>query len=110
MYDERLAKIFFWTNIISFNITFFPQHFLGLAGMPRRIVDYNAMFTEFNVVSSIGAFVFGLSHLLLLYIVIKTVRGGRKAEDKVWEGADGLEWQLPSPPPFHSWTTAPQVR
>jgi len=110
MYDERLAKIFFWTNIISFNITFFPQHFLGLAGMPRRIVDYNAMFTEFNVVSSIGAFAFGLSHLLLLYIVIKTVRGGKKAEAKVWEGADGLEWQLPLPPPFHSWTTAPQVR
>ncbi len=110
MYDERLAKIFFWTNIISFNVTFFPQHFLGLAGMPRRIVDYNVMFTEFNVVSSIGAMVFGLSHLLLLYIVIKTVRGGQKAEAKVWEGADGLEWQLPSPPPFHSWTTAPQVR
>jgi cytochrome c oxidase subunit 1 len=54
--------------------------------------------------------VFGLSHLLLLYIVIKTVRGGQKAEAKVWEGAEGLEWQLPSPPPFHSWTTAPQVR
>jgi len=110
MYDEKLAKIFFWVNVISFNVTFFPQHFLGLAGMPRRIVDYNAMFTEFNVVSSLGAFVFGLSHLLLLYIIIKTVRGGRKAEAKVWEGAQGLEWQLPSPPPFHSWTTAPQVR
>jgi cytochrome c oxidase subunit 1 len=108
MYDEKLAKIFFWINVISFNITFFPQHFLGLAGMPRRIVDYNMMFTEFNVVSSIGAMVFGLSHLLFLYIIIKTVRSGKKAEDKVWEGAHGLEWQLPSPPPFHSWTHAPQ--
>jgi hypothetical protein len=49
MYNERLAKIFFWVNVISFNVTFFPQHFLGLAGMPRRIVDYNVMFTEFNV-------------------------------------------------------------
>jgi cytochrome c oxidase subunit 1 len=110
MYDEKLGKIFFWTNVISFNITFFPQHFLGLAGMPRRIIDYNVMFTEFNVVSSVAAFVFGLSHLLLLYIVIKTIRGGKKADSRVWEGAKGLEWELSSPPPFHSWTTAPQMK
>ena len=92
MYDEKLGKIFFWTNVISFNITFFPQHFLGLAGMPRRIIDYNVMFTEFNVISSIGAMVFGLSHLLLLYIVIKTIRGGKQAEarsgkaPRAWSG------------------------
>jgi cytochrome c oxidase subunit 1 len=110
MYDEKLGKIFFWTNVIGFNITFFPQHFLGLAGMPRRIVDYNVMFTEFNVVSSIGAMIFGLSHLLLLYIVIKTVRGGKKAESRSWEGAKGLEWELDSPPAFHTWTVAPQVK
>ncbi|CAK0769046.1 membrane hypothetical protein [Gammaproteobacteria bacterium] len=109
MYDERLGKIFFWVNVISFNVTFFPQHFQGLAGMPRRIVDYNPMFTEFNMLSSVAAFVFGLSHLLLLYIIIKTIRGGQPAEAKSWEGAKGLEWELPSPPPFHSWTTAPKV-
>ncbi|MCW8884173.1 MAG: cytochrome c oxidase subunit I [Motiliproteus sp.] len=109
MYDEVLAKWFFWINVIGFNITFFPQHFLGLAGMPRRIVDYNVMFTEFNVVSSIGAIIFGLSHLLLLYIVIKTIRGGKKADAKVWEGAHGLEWHLDSPPAFHSWSTAPKA-
>lgn len=109
MYDEKLAKIFFWTNVISFNITFFPQHFLGLAGMPRRVVDYSPIFTEFNQLSSIGAFVFGLSHLLLLYIIIKTIRGGKPAGNQVWEGAKGLEWELPSPPPFHSWTTPPQL-
>jgi cytochrome c oxidase subunit 1 len=68
------------------------------------------MFTEFNVVSSIGAAIFGLSHLLLIYIIIKAVRGGKKAEARVWEGAKGLEWELPSPPPFHSWTTAPQFK
>ncbi|HSQ08470.1 MAG TPA: cbb3-type cytochrome c oxidase subunit I, partial [Chromatiaceae bacterium] len=107
MYNERLAKIFFWVNVISFNVTFFPQHFIGLAGMPRRIVDYNVMFTEFNVLSSVAAFVFGLSHLLFLYIIIDTVRGGKQAEAKVWEGAKGLEWELPSPPPYHSWTTPP---
>jgi cytochrome c oxidase subunit 1 len=77
--------------------------------MPRRIADYNVMFTEFNVVSSLGAFVFGLSHLLLLYIVIDTVRRGKQAEARVWEGARGLEWELPSPPPFHSWTTPPNL-
>jgi cytochrome c oxidase subunit 1 len=110
MYDERLGKLFFWINVIGFNITFFPQHFLGLAGMPRRIVDYNVMFTEFNVVSSIGAMIFGLSHLLLLYIIIKTIRGGKKAGARSWEGAKGLEWELDSPPAFHTWTVAPQIK
>src|SRR5690606_2915728 len=106
---ERLGKLFFWLTVVGFNVTFFPQHFLGLAGMPRRIADYNVMFAEFNMVSSIGAFVFGLSHLLLLHIVVKTVRGGVPATDQVWEGARGLEWQQPSPPPFHSWAKAPEV-
>ena len=77
--------------------------------MPRRIADYNAIFTEFNVISSIGAFIFGLSFLLFAYIVVQTVRSGKKVDDPVWEDADGLEWQLPSPPPFHSWTKAPVV-
>ncbi len=110
MYDEKLGKLFFWTTIIGFNLTFFPQHFLGLAGMPRRIVDYNVIFAEFNMISSIGALIFGLSHLIFLYIIIKTIRGGTKATNKVWEGAKGLEYELPSPPPFHSWTTAPEIK
>jgi cytochrome c oxidase subunit 1 len=110
MYDERLGKIFFWINVTGFNLTFFPQHFLGLAGMPRRIIDYNVMFTEFNVISSIGAMIFGFSHLLLLYIVIKTIRGGEPATSQVWEGARGLEWEVASPPPFHTWETPPLIR
>jgi len=109
MYDERLAKIFFWINVIGFNLTFFPQHFLGLAGMPRRIIDYNVMFTEFNAISSVGAMIFGFSHLLFLYIIIKTIRGGKPATDKVWEGASGLEWEVASPPPFHTWETPPKI-
>ncbi len=113
MYNERLAKLFFWTNIIGFNLTFFVQHFLGLAGMPRRIVDYSIQFTEFNTISSIGSFIFGLSHLILLYIIIDTIRGKNheKATDQVWEGAkgNGLEWDLPSPPPYHSWSTPPKL-
>jgi len=110
MYDERLGKLFFWTTTISFNITFFPQHFLGLAGMPRRIIDYNMIFTEFNMLSSIGGFLFGASHLLFLYLIIKTIRGGEPAKPRVWEGAKGMEWELTSPPPFHSWTDAPEIK
>jgi Heme/copper-type cytochrome/quinol oxidases, subunit 1 len=67
MYNERLGQIFFWWTTISFNLTFFPQHFSGLAGMPRRIVDYSIQYTEFNMISSIGGFLFGLSHLLFLF-------------------------------------------
>ncbi|HBE92341.1 MAG TPA: cytochrome c oxidase subunit I [Gammaproteobacteria bacterium] len=114
MYDEKLGKIFFWWTTIGFNLTFFPQHFSGLAGMPRRIVDYSVQFTEFNMVSSIGGFMFGLSHLLFLYIIIKTVKGGEKAPAQPWEGSQigttGLEWTLPSPPPFHSFSEAPVVK
>ncbi len=95
--------------MISFNLTFFPQHFLGLAGMPRRIPDYALQFTDFNQWSTVGAFILGVSQLLWLYVVVKTVKGGEKATDKVWEGAEGLEWTLPSPPPYHSFPTPPKV-
>lgn len=109
MYDETLGKWHFWTSTISVNLLFFPMHFVGLAGMPRRIPDYNIQFTEWNVLSSIGGFAFGLSQLIFLWVVIKCVRGGSRATDQVWEGAVGLEWTLPSPPPFHTHTTPPQV-
>lgn len=109
MYDETLGKWHFWLSAIGVNITFFPQHFLGLAGMPRRIPDYALQFTEFNMISSIGSFIFGFSQLLFLYIVIKTIRGGKPATAEVWEGAKGLEWTLSSPPPHHSFTVAPKL-
>jgi len=87
------------------------QHFLGLAGMPRRIPDYPLQFETWNKISSIGAFGFGLTQLLFLYIVIKTIRSGEKAPEKVWEGADSLEWtHLPSPPPYHSFETPPVLK
>ena len=109
MYNEKLGKLHFWLTVISFNLTFFPQHFLGLAGMPRRIPDYALQFADFNQWSSVGAFILGFSQLLFLYIVVKTIKGGEKATKEVWEGAEGLEWTLPSPPPYHSFTTAPKV-
>jgi cytochrome c oxidase subunit 1 len=110
MYDEKLGKLHFWLSTISVNVLFFPQHFLGLAGMPRRIPDYSVQFTGFNQISSIGGFAFGLTQLLFVYIVYKTIKGGAKATDQVWEGAHGLEWTLPSPPPYHSFSTAPEVK
>ncbi|HLQ25711.1 MAG TPA: cytochrome c oxidase subunit I [Acidiferrobacterales bacterium] len=110
MYNETLAKWHFWLTAIFFNITFFPQHFLGLAGMPRRIPDYALQFTEFNQISSIGAFGLGLAQLLMLYILWQTIRGGKKATSKVWEGAQGLEWTLSSPPPYHSFATPPKIK
>jgi len=110
MYDEKLGKIHFWLTVIGMNITFFPQHFLGLAGMPRRIPDYSLQFTEFNMMSTGGALLLGLSQILFLYIVMKAIKGGEKATDQVWDGAEGLEWTLPSPPPAHTFTTPPLVK
>ncbi|MCP1675212.1 cytochrome c oxidase subunit 1 [Natronocella acetinitrilica] len=110
MYDERLGKWHFWLSAITVNILFFPQHFLGLAGMPRRIPDYALQFAEFNMISSIGGFAFGLSQLIFLWVIIKCVRGGEKASDQVWEGAQGLEWTLPSPAPYHTFEQPPVVK
>ncbi len=106
-----LAKLHFWTSLVFFNVTFFPQHFLGLAGMPRRIPDYALQFADWNMVSSIGAFGFGLSQLLFLYVVIKCIRGqGAKAPARPWDGGDTLEWTVPSPAPYHTFETPPVVR
>jgi len=107
MYDERLGKLHFWLSTISVNVLFFPQHFLGLAGMPRRIPDYAVQFADWNMVSSIGGFTFGVSQLLFVLVIVKCARGGAKATDQVWEGARGLEWTLSSPPPYHSFSTPP---
>jgi len=109
MYDMTLAKWHFWLSTIFVNVLFFPQHFLGLAGMPRRIPDYSTQFADWNMVSSLGGFAFGLSQLLFPYVIWKCVRGGAKAADRAWEGAHGLEWELPSPAPYHSWEEAPSA-
>ena len=111
MYDEKLGKIHFWSSMISFNITFFPMHFMGLAGMPRRYADYAAQFTDFHQIATIGAFWFGLSQILFLYIILKAYAGkGTPAAAKPWDGAEGLEWTVPSPAPFHTFETPPEVK
>ena len=110
MYDERLGKTHFWLSTIFVNILFFPMHFVGLAGMPRRIPDYSVQFTDFNQIATIGAFGFGFSQILLLVLVVKCIRGGKKATDQVWEGAQGLEWSVSSPPPYHTFDPQPIIR
>ena len=110
MYNETLGKVHFWGSTIFVNLLFFPQHFLGLAGMPRRIPDYNVAFADFNMWSSVGGFGFGFMQLLFVYIVWKCARGGVKATDRVWEGAKGLEWTVPSPAPHHTFTKPPVIR
>jgi cytochrome c oxidase subunit 1 len=110
MYDETLGKAHFWATLISFNLIFFVQHFLGLAGMPRRVPDYPLAFETWNTISSIGAFGFALTVPLFLYIVVKCIRSGRPAPQLPWEGARSLEWtHLPTPAPHHSFETRPNL-
>ncbi len=111
MYNERLAKIHFWWAVISVNVLFFPQHFLGLAGMPRRIPDYSLQFADFNMISSIGGFAFGASFILLTYIIVDAIRNGEPVkDDRVWESAKGLEWTVATPAPYHTFDIPPSKK
>ena len=110
MYNEKLGKLHFWLTVSAVNITFFPMHFLGLAGMPRRIPDYALQFTNFNEIITVGAFIFGLSQLIFAYNILHSIRKGKEVTDnQVWEGAHGLEWTLPTPAPYHSFETPPKI-
>ncbi|NWK77992.1 cytochrome c oxidase subunit I [Aquitalea sp. LB_tupeE] len=109
MYVERLGQLHFWWSLLWFNVTFFPMHFLGLAGMPRRIPDYALQFTDFNRIASIGAFMFGLGQLIFLVNILYSLRHGKTAPQQPWEGANTLEWQIPTPAPYHSFNPPPQL-
>ncbi len=109
-YNETFGKIHFWTTFIGVNLCFFPQHFLGLAGMPRRIADYPEAFAGWNYVSSLGAFLSYGSTLFFVFIVFHTLLAGRRVGANYWgEGATTLEWQVSSPPPFHSYDEIPVI-
>jgi cytochrome c oxidase subunit I len=109
-YNETLGQIHFWTTFIGVNLTFFPMHFLGLAGMPRRISDYPDAYAGWNMVASLGSFLSGASTLLFVYIVFHTLFAGKRVGANYWgEGATTLEWTLPSPPPFHSYDELPVI-
>src|SRR5277367_2227615 len=109
-YNETFGRIHFWTTFIGVNLCFFPQHFLGLAGMPRRIADYPDAFAGWNHVASIGSYISSASTVFFIFIVFHTLLFGKKVGANYWgEGATTLEWKLPSPPPFHSYDELPVV-
>jgi len=109
-YPEWLGKIHFWMTFIGVNLTFFPQHFLGAAGMPRRYPDYPDAFAGWNYVSSIGAFIGGAATLVFVLVVILTFMSKKKVADNQWgDGATTLEWTLSSPPPFHTFAELPRI-
>jgi cytochrome c oxidase subunit I len=109
-YDERLGQIHFWTTFIGVNLTFFPMHFLGLAGMPRRVPDYAQAYAAWNFVESIGAYISYASTLLFVFIVLQTLFAGRRVGHNPWGvGATTLEWTVSSPPPLHSYEELPHV-
>lgn len=110
MYNETMGKTQFWLAFVGLNVTFFPMHFVGLAGMQRRVPDYNQFFADFNMISSCGAFLFGAAQIMLLYNVIATIRSGKKATAEVWDNPEGLEWTVASPAPYHTFATPPEVK
>jgi cytochrome c oxidase subunit 1 len=110
-YPEFWGKVHFWMTFVGVNLTFFPMHFLGAAGMPRRYPDYPEAFAGWNFVASIGAFIGGAATLVFLYVAYRTFTSGERVGDNYWgEGATTLEWTVSSPPPFHTFEELPQVR
>ena len=108
-YPEHLGKLHFWITFIGVNLTFFPMHFLGLAGMPRRIPDYPDAFAGWNLVASLGAW--SRPSACCSSISVQDLHLRRAVPANPWgEGATTLEWTVPSPPPFHTFNELPQVR
>ena len=109
-YSEPLAKLHFWMTFIGVNLVFFPQHFLGLAGMPRRIADYPDAFAGWNYISTLGSYLSAAAVILFLFITAQSFVRKQRAADNPWGvGATTLEWTLPSPPPFHQYGVLPRI-
>ncbi len=110
MYNEKLANIHFWLMFVGVNLTFFPQHFLGLAGMPRRYIDYPDAYALWNQVSSYGAYISAVGVVVFFYVIFEAFAKKRVAGDNPWGvGATTLEWTVSSPPPFHTFETLPRI-
>ncbi|MBN9600710.1 MAG: cytochrome c oxidase subunit I [Afipia sp.] len=110
MYSEAIGKLHFWLTFIGVNLAFFPMHFLGLSGMPRRIADYPAAFAAFNHLSSIGSYISGAGFIVFLAGMAYAFLRKEKAANNPWgPGATNLEWTLSSPPPFHQFEVLPRI-
>ena len=111
MYSETIAKVHFWVTFVGVNLVFFPQHFLGLQGMPRRYVDYPDAFAGWNYISSLGSYLSGFGVLIFLYGVVLAFIRKEAAGNNPWGvGATTLEWTLTSPPPFHQFEVLPKIK
>ena len=111
MYNEKIAHAHFWVTFVGVNLVFFPQHFLGLAGMPRRYIDYPEVYAGWNQVSSYGSYISTIGLVIFLYGLFDAYSRKVKAADNPWGvGATTLEWTLPSPPPFHQFSTLPVIK
>ena len=111
MYNEKVAHIHFWVMFVGVNLVFFPQHFLGLSGMPRRYIDYPDAFAGWNAVSSYGSYISAIGVLIFLFGIFEAFAKKRVAGNNPWgPGATTLEWQLSSPPPYHQWSELPRIR
>jgi cytochrome c oxidase subunit 1 len=111
MYSEFVGKLHFWVTFIGVNIIFFPQHFLGLSGMPRRIADYPDAFVDWNRISSYGSYLSALGVVIFLFGVAQAFARKQVAGNNPWgAGATTLEWTLSSPPPFHQFEVLPRIK
>jgi cytochrome c oxidase subunit 1 len=109
-YPEWAGQVHFWVTFIGVNLTFFPQHFLGLAGMPRRVPDYPDAYELWNHISSIGSYISGAGMVWFVGLAIYTVFWGKRVPANYWgPGATTLEWSVSSPPPFHQFETLPRI-
>jgi cytochrome c oxidase subunit 1 len=109
-YPRALSKLQFWMFFVGVNVLFFPQHFSGLAGMPRRIPDYPDPYAPWNYISSIGALITAIGTVLFFVVLWKTLTSKEKVAANQWgEGATTLEWTVASPAPFHTFETLPDM-
>jgi len=112
-YPEWMGVVHFWLTFVGVNLVFFPQHFLGLQGMPRRYIDYPDAFAGWNMVSSYGAYLTGIATLFFIFVVFYTLFFGRRVGDNYWNAQPQsmtLEWTVSSPPPFHQFEIQPTVK
>ena len=110
-YPEWAGRVHFWVTFVGVNLTFFPMHFLGLQGMPRRYPDYPDAFAGWNAVASIGSYISAAGHVFFLGLLFYTLFAGRRVGANPWgEGATTLEWTVPSPPPFHTFEDLPVIQ
>ena len=110
MYNELLGQLHFWVFFIGVNVMFFPMHFLGLQGMPRRIPDYTPTYAHWNQIATYGYMIMAAGMVIFFINIIWSMVSGKKAEGNPWgEGATTLEWTLSSPPPFHQFETLPVI-